>query len=169
MPKTPDELFSFLESLGIATETVAHQPVMTVEEAKAARIEHPLAGTHIKNLFLRNKKGRMWLVVVVEDRRVDLKALAALIGAGHLSFGSAERLMRYLGVEPGSVTPFGLIHDVDNVVSLVIDEAVVAGEAVCCHPLVNDKTTAIATADLLTFCRRLEHPPVVVNFDAAPP
>lgn len=169
MPKSPEELFSFLTSLAIEAQTVTHEPVMTVEEAKAARVRHPLAGTHIKNLFLRNKKGRMWLVVVVEDRRVDLRALGAQIGAGNLSFASSERLLRHLGVRPGSVTPFGIINDVEGLVSVVLDEAVLGGEAVCCHPLVNDKTTAIATADLVRFCRELDHEPLVVNFDAPRP
>src|SRR6476661_7420883 len=111
-PATPEELFARLESLGIRTRTVSHPAVFTVEEAKALRGSLP--GGHVKNLFLRNKKGAMWLVVAEEDRAVDLKALGAAIGAGRVSFGSPERLMAHLGVVPGAVTPLGLINDCDR-------------------------------------------------------
>src|SRR5690606_23175029 len=107
---TDRDLFERLEALGIETHTVAHDPVFTVEEAKRVRGAHE-QGTHVKNLLLRNKKGAMWLVVVPEDRRVDLKALAERLGVKNLSFASAERLMRYLGVIPGAVTPFGVLND----------------------------------------------------------
>ena len=98
---TPQQLFDRLAELGIAHQTVEHPPVFTVEEAKAHR--GVLPGHHIKNLFLRNKKEEMWLVVALEDRAIDLKALGEKLGAGRLSFGSPERLRKYLGVEPGSV------------------------------------------------------------------
>ena len=101
-PATPAALFARLEVLGIASRSFEHDPVYTVEEAKALRGELP--GAHIKNLFLRNKKGKMWLVTCLEDRQVDLKALGIRLEAGRFSFGSAERLMTNLGVEPGSVT-----------------------------------------------------------------
>ncbi len=94
-PTTPEQLLARLAELGIACRTVSHPPVFTVEEAKALRGELP--GGHVKNLFLRDKKGAMWLVVAEEDRRIDLKALAARLGAGKVSFASAERLMAYLG------------------------------------------------------------------------
>ena len=110
-PTTPDQLLARLAELGLTTRTVTHPPVFTVEEAKALRGELP--GAHIKNLFLRDKKGKMWLVVAEEDRPIDLKALGELLG-GRLSFGSADRLMTYLGVIPGAVTPFGVINDAGN-------------------------------------------------------
>src|SRR4030081_2796838 len=107
--QSPQQLFARLKELGIAQRTVEHPAVFTVEQAKARRGDLP--GHHIKNLFLRNKKEEMWLVVALEDRAVDLKRLGEVLGAGRLSFGSAERLRRHLGVEPGSVTPLALIND----------------------------------------------------------
>ncbi len=165
MPKTPQDLFAFLDSLGIATRTVSHVPVFTVAEARAARAGHDLEGTHLKNLFLRDKKGNMWLVVVREDRRVDLKRLAQHLGVKNLSFGTSDRLLAYLGVEPGAVTPFGILNDEGCDVAVVIDEAVLAGETVCCHPLVNSQTTAIRARDLLSFFEALGHRPEVVRFE----
>src|SRR6516162_5256861 len=115
---TPQQLFDRLADLGIAHATVEHAPVFTVEQAKTHRGEVP--GHHIKNLFLRNKKEEMWLVVALEDRAVDLKRLGEALAAGRLSFGSPERLSRYVGVEPGSVTPFAVINDTGHDVRLVL-------------------------------------------------
>jgi Ala-tRNA(Pro) deacylase len=97
---SPQQLFARLEQLGIAQRSIEHPAVFTVEEAKALRGDLP--GHHVKNLFLRNKKEEMWLVVALEDRAIDLRRLGEVLGAGRLSFGSAERLKRHLGVEPGS-------------------------------------------------------------------
>jgi Ala-tRNA(Pro) deacylase len=166
MAHTPEDLFAHLEELGIETTTVSHEPVFTVEQARAARSAIELDGVHIKNLFLRNKKKRMWLVVVEESQRVNLKELGKRIDAGHLSFGSAKRLMQYLGVEPGAVTPFGVINDTAEEVAVVLDERVANAGVVHCHPLVNDKTTAIAVPDLLRFLESCGHRPRIVNFDA---
>ena len=100
VPATAQGLLARLDELGIAAESFEHPAVYTVEESKALCGE--LEGAHIKNLFLRNKKGAMWLVTCQEDREIDLKALGERIGAGRLSFGSADRLMKYLGVLPGT-------------------------------------------------------------------
>src|SRR5262245_66414796 len=108
---SPQQLFARLDEFGLKHRTVEHAPVFTVEQAKAHRGELP--GHHVKNLFLRNKKEEMWLVVALEDRAVDLKRLGEVLGAGRLSFGSPERLRTYLGVEPGSVTPFAVINDIE--------------------------------------------------------
>ena len=154
-PTTPEQLLARLGELGIACRTVSHPPVFTVEEAKALRGSLP--GGHVKNLFLRDKKGAMWLVVAEEDRRIDLKALAARIGAGKVSFASAERLMAHLGVVPGAVTPFGLINDRGQEVRVVIDAGLLAHDPVNVHPLTNDRTTAIAPQDLLRFIAACGH------------
>jgi Ala-tRNA(Pro) deacylase len=161
IPTSPDQLFARLEALGIRTRTARHPPVFTVAEARALRGELP--GGHIKNLFLRNKKGEMWLVVAEEDRAIDLKALADKLGAGRLSFGSAERLMTYLGVVPGAVTPFALINDRQGQVKVAIDRAVLAQNPVNCHPLTNDMTTAIAPDDLLAFLAATGHKPTILD------
>jgi Ala-tRNA(Pro) deacylase len=160
-PTTPEQLLARLAELGIACRTVSHPPVFTVEESKSLR--GVLPGGHVKNLFLRDKKGAMWLVVAEEDRRIDLKALAARIGAGKVSFASPERLMRHLGVQPGSVTPFGLINDHGAEVRVVIDAGLLAHDPVNVHPLVNDQTTAIAPQDLLRFIASCGHRPEIID------
>lgn len=157
LPTSPAALLQRLDALEIATSTVHHPPVFTVEQAKALRGELP--GAHIKNLFLRNKKGAMWLVVALEDREIDLKALDRALGAGRFSFGSAERLMTYLGIEPGSVTPFAAINDREGKVQVVLDEGIFNADLVNCHPLVNDMTTAIEPKDLVRFLEAEGHPP----------
>jgi len=153
---SPQHLFAHLDALGLAHRTVDHAPVFTVGQAKQHRGELP--GHHIKNLFLRNKKEAMWLVVALEDRAIDLKRLGEVLGAGRLSFGSPERLRRHLGVEPGSVTPFSMINDPDHQVTLVLDRGLVAGGPVNAHPLVNTMTTAISFADLRRFFEATGHP-----------
>jgi len=164
LPTSPEALLAYLRELGIETRTVSHPPVFTVEQAKALRGELP--GHHIKNLFLRNKKGAMWLVVCLEDREIDLKALATALDAGRFSFGSADRLMTHLGVEPGAVTPFAVINDTDRQVTVVLDSAVLTPGPVNCHPLVNHMTTAIAAADLVRFLDSTGHPPRRLDMDA---
>jgi len=159
---SPQQLFDHLAQLGIAQRTVEHPPVFTVEEAKALRGDLP--GHHVKNLFLRNKKEEMWLVVALEDRAIDLKRLGEVLGAGRLSFGSAERLRRHLGVEPGSVTPLALINDRARLVQLVLDRGLSDGAPVNVHPLVNTMTTAMAPADLLRFFEATGHPPRWLDF-----
>jgi Ala-tRNA(Pro) deacylase len=158
----PQQLFDRLEALGIAHRTVEHPPVFTVEEAKALRGNLP--GHHIKNLFLRNKKEEMWLVVALEDRAADLKRLGEVLGAGRLSFGSPDRLRRQLGVEPGSVTPLALINDASRVVRLALDRGLTEGGPVNAHPLVNTMTTAIATDDLQRFFGATGHVPLWLDF-----
>ena len=158
----PQQLFDRLETLGIPHRTVEHPPVFTVEEAKVLRGDLP--GHHIKNLFLRNKKEEMWLVVALEDRAVDLKRLGEVLGAGRLSFGSPDRLRRQLGVEPGSVTPLALINDDARVVRLALDRGLTEGGPVNAHPLVNTMTTAIAAADLQRFFAATGHEPRWLDF-----
>lgn len=159
---SPQQLFARLETLGITLRTVEHPPVFTVEEAKALRGDLP--GHHIKNLFLRNKKEEMWLVVALEDRAIDLKRLGEALGAGRLSFGSPDRLRRHLGVEPGSVTPFALVNDDAHVVRLALDRGLAEGGPVNAHPLVNTMTTAIAIGDLLRLFEATGHAPHWLDF-----
>ncbi len=160
-PATPEVLLAHLADLGVEVETVSHAPVFTVEEAKAVRGE--LTGGHTKNLFLRNKKGRMWLVVCPEDRQIDLKDLGQRLGAGRFSFGSADRLMRYLGVIPGAVTPFGVLNDHGGAVTLVLDSSLLQIEPLNFHPLDNAMTTAIAPGDLVRFLESVDHAPALID------
>jgi Ala-tRNA(Pro) deacylase len=162
-PATPEFLFARLRDLGIDCNTVDHPPVFTVDEAKALR--GTLQGCHTKNLFLRDKKGSMWLVVCCEDRSIDLKHLALRIGANRLSFGSPERLMRHLGVIPGAVTPFAVINDRSRAVRVVIDRSMLEREPLNFHPLDNAKTTSIAAEDFLRFLEAETHPPILIDLD----
>jgi Ala-tRNA(Pro) deacylase len=162
--QSPQQLFARLEQLGIVQRTVEHPAVFTVEEAKALRGDLP--GHHVKNLFLRNKKEEMWLVVALEDRAIDLKRLGEVLGAGRLSFGSPERLARYLGVEPGSVTPFAVINDSEHKVTLVLDRGLQTDGAINAHPLTNAMTSAISLADLLRFFEATGHAPRWLDFTA---
>ena len=158
MPKTPDQLFAALDALGIEHRTVKHPPVFTVEQARALRGELP--GGHTKNLFLRDKKGALYLVVAEEDAEIELKGLHRLLGAsGRFSFGSADLLREVLGVEPGAVTPFGAINDTEGRVTVVLDAAMMEHATLNYHPLVNAMTTSIARDDLVKFLKSTGHEP----------
>lgn len=159
-----EALFARLDALGVAHETAAHPPVFTVEQARRHRVRHD--GVHVKNLFVRNKKGAMYLVTAREDAPVDLKALGRRLGAGTLSFASYERLRGHLGVEPGSVTPLAVLNDPAGAVTLVLDATLPRAEAVHCHPLRCDRTTTLRGDELVRFARDVGHEPVLVDLDA---
>jgi Ala-tRNA(Pro) deacylase len=160
MPATREHLYERFASLGLQTETRDHSPVFTVEEAQALRGEIP--GGHCKNLFLKDEKGGIWLIVCLEEARVDLKAAPAKIGSRRLSFGKPELLMEVLGVEPGSVTPFALINDKAIRVNVILDSPMMDFDLLNYHPLQNDATTTIRSQDLLTFIRSCGHNPRIV-------
>ena len=165
MPLTPDQLFRRLDALGIAHRTYRHPPVFTVAEAVALRGRLP--GGHCKSLFLKDKKAGLWLLVALEERAIDLKRLAAMLPAPRFSFGSPELLWEVLGVRPGSVTPFALVNDAACRVAVVLDRAMLDHDPLNYHPLENDRTTAIAPADLLRFIAACGHRPRLVDLDAA--
>lgn len=161
MPLTSQDLLARLAELGIETTTVEHPPLFTVEDSQALRGDIP--GGHTKNLFLKDKKGNIFLVVVEEETRVDLKSLHQPLGAAsRLSFGSAELLEEVLGVKPGAVTAFGPVNDTAGRVTVVLDEELMAHETINCHPLVNTATTAIRSADLVRFLRATGHEPLIM-------
>ena len=161
MPASRAQLFARLEELGIASFTVEHEPIFTVEQSQALR--GALPGTHTKNLFLVDKDGRMVLVVAKEDSKVDLKSLPAKLGLGRFSFGKPDRLGEVLGVEPGSVTPFALINATSREVRVVVDRALLAFDEVNAHPLENSATTRLRTEDLLRFIRACGHEPLILD------
>jgi Ala-tRNA(Pro) deacylase len=163
MPATPDDLFACLDRLGIAHRTHRHPPVFTVAESTALR--GALPGGHCKSLFLKDKKGGLWLAVMLEERRIDLKALADRLGAPRFSFGSAELLQEALGVTPGSVTPFALINDRAHRVQPVLDDEMLRHDPLNYHPLVNTKTTAVSPGDLLKFIGDCGHRPKILSLD----
>ncbi len=160
MPASRAELFVFLDELGIKTKTFDHEPVFTVEEAKAVHDDVP--GGHCKNLFCKDEKGVLWLIVALGDAVIDLKSTPAKIGSRRLSFGKPELLMEVLGIEPGSVTPFSLINDKTNRVNVILDEAMMKLDPLNFHPLKNDATTSITASDLLTFIKACGHHPRIV-------
>jgi Ala-tRNA(Pro) deacylase len=161
MAAAPADLMALLDRLGIATTTVEHAALFTVVQSRALRGEIP--GAHTKNLFLKDKKGALFMVTAEEHAVIDLKHLHNLIGAsGRLSFGQPELLLEVLGVPPGAVTPFAAINDPAGRVSFILDAALVACGVINCHPLVNTATTTIAADDLLAFLRATGHTPVVL-------
>ena len=168
MLETPQGLLARLDALRIAHRTVTHPPVFTVEQSKAIRPDLP--GGHSKNLFLKPQKaaGPFLLVVLEEDRRVSVNGLARSLGVPRVGFGSAEDLVAQLGVEPGSVTPFGLVNARPGAVRPVFDRGLMEGEWVNFHPLTNAMTTAIHPADLLRFLEGLGHVPELIDLPAAP-
>jgi len=158
MPATPDELFAYLDSLGIAHKTMTHPPVFTVGEGRELR--GAIKGGHTKNLFLRDKKGTVFLVVALENAVIELKSLHRQLGAtGRFSFGSRELMRELIGVEPGSVTPFSVINDETGRVTVVLDAAMMDYELLNYHPLVNTGTTTISREGLLKFLEATGHKP----------
>ena len=159
-------LLAKLDEMGLDTRTDEHEAVATVEEAKARG--HELPGAHTKNLFVKDKKGRVFLVTVPAEARVDLKQLHKAIGAqGRLSFGKPEQLWDLLGVRPGSVTLFGAANDEEGAVTVVIDREIADAEVICAHPLENTATTAIGREGMMRFLREHDHEPVVVDVPRA--
>jgi Ala-tRNA(Pro) deacylase len=161
MPASPESLVAFLADLGIETATVEHPPLHTVEDSRALRGDIP--GGHTKNLFVKDKKDRLFLLVLGEETAIDLKRVHEKIGAqGRVSFGSAQLLEEIWGVKPGAVTPFGAINDGAGKVRVVLDETMMRHERLNFHPLVNTRTTGLASADLVKFLRATGHEPMVV-------
>ena len=159
---SPQELLARLAALGIAAETVEHEPVFTVAESRHVKAGIP--GAHSKNLFVKDKKGRLFLITARDETAIDLKRLHGAIGAsGRLSFGSAERLRAVLGVEPGSVTPFAVANDTGRQVTLVLDASLMEHERVNFHPLINSMTTGVSREDLLAFLRAEGHEPLIIR------
>ena len=170
MPETPDSLLARLAAMGIEARTVTHQPVFTVAESQSLRGSLP--GGHSKNLFLRPARGGPGphlLAVLQEDRQVSVNALARAAGAGRVEMAPAEDLRRLLGVEPGSVTPFGMVNAPPGAVRVVLDAGLIQGHSwVHFHPLVNSMTTAIRPADLLRFLEGLGHRPELLEVPPPP-
>ena len=166
-PDPVTELFTTFDALGIAHKTYAHAPVFTVEEA--AHLYDSQPGGHTKNLFLKDRKDGLWLVVCRDTLRVDMNALSKALDAPRFSFGAAELLVQTLGVQPGSVTPFAIVNDKANKVRVVLDEGMFAFDVLNFHPLRNDRTTAIASADLPKFLKACGHDPLIATIPERAP
>jgi Ala-tRNA(Pro) deacylase len=152
-------LMDRLAELGIACPTVEHAPVFTVEDS--GELYATIPGGHTKNLFLKDAKGQLFLIVAHHGTRVDLKKLPPVIGSARLSFGRAELLEEVMGVKPGSVTAFAVMNDGAGQVRVVIDQNLMAFETINLHPMENSATTSIAREDLLRFIRAAGHTPLI--------
>jgi len=162
-PALPDDVFARLNELGIEHHSVSHRPLRTVEDSKSVRDGVP--GGYSKNLFLRNKKGRMILVTLHEDRVVNLKALGELLEMGKPSFASPQRLMKFLGVIPGAVTPLAVINDTGRQVTAILDRQLLDLHPLHFHPCDNSMTTTLGASDLLQYMRSCHADPMIVDFD----
>jgi len=145
-----EQLFRRFNELGIAASTVSYPSHRTVKEGKASRGE--MRGTFTKNLLLKDKKGRLFLIVAHEDRQFDLKSLHSRIGASRsLRFASAEQMHDVLGIVPGALTPFAVLNDEEGLVTVVVDAGLMDTEQLNFHPLVNTESTGISADDLIVF------------------
>lgn len=166
MKTTPQQLLAFLEAQNIPHETATHAAVFTVEESAALLASLPPGspggpgGGHCKSLFVKTKKGELFLVVMSGEKRLDIKALGEKLGVGRLSFCSPERLLEHLGVTPGSVTPFSLINDPDGAVQVVLDKGMLEHDQLHYHPLINSMTTLISRDGLYQFLKAVKHDPI---------
>ncbi|GJL85877.1 MAG: prolyl-tRNA editing protein [Micavibrio sp.] len=161
LPTTSGMLFENLQSLDIAYNLHNHKPIFTVEEGEPLKKDIP--GLHCRNLFLRDKKKKMFLVVAANETEIDLKSLQNLLGCGRLSFGSADRLWQYLGIRPGSVCPFCIMNDKDREVSIILDHSMMEAERVNYHPLDNAMTIGLPPSDLLKFIKNVGHEPHIID------
>ena len=150
------DIYKFLDSINVSYERFDHPAVYTVSEAK--KLSPEMDGASTKNLFLRDKKGiRHFLVVVPQDKQVDLKELSSILEASRLSFASPDRLKKYLGIEPGSVSILALLNDPEKTVEIFVDNELWNAEIILCHPLVNTSTLAITRDGIKQFLEKTGH------------
>lgn len=161
-PLSRQDLWSFLDENNIAHKTLNHAPIFTVEDG--AELKAKMVGANTKNLFLKDKSGAYFLICAQSDTQIKINKLHSHLGCKRLSFGKAEDLQTLLGVMPGSVTLFSVINDTDNKVSLILDKALLGHDIVNFHPLRNDATTAITSADMVRFADIANHPPLILDF-----
>ena len=158
------ELYALFQRHGIAYVHNTHPPLHTVEESKALRGNLP--GAHVKNMFLKDKKGQLWLVTCLEHRRIRIRDLEKEVGAPKASFGKPEVLWEALGIRPGAVSPFGLINDPGHAVRPILDRQMLEVDPINAHPLHNEATTTVSAADFRRFFEITGHDPLIVDFDA---
>lgn len=163
-PYDRDRLLAWMAERGIARTTHDHPAIFTVDEGRDLKIDMP--GAHTKNLFLKDKKGRLWLISARQDTVIDLKGAPRLIGSDRLSFGNEALMWETLGVRPGSVTALALINDVDHRVTFVLDKRLWEADIVNFHPLINTATTGMEQAAFRAFLAALGREPLVVDFGA---
>lgn len=156
LPFTSDDLFAKLKELNISYKFYEHEPIFTVAEGE--HLEASIPGLHCRNLFIRDKKKRMFLIVAANETSVDMKKMPDLLGCGRLSFGSADRLWQYLGIKPGSVNPFCVFNDKEKQVKVILDKNMMSAELVNYHPMDNSMTIGITPQDVVSFLDAIGHP-----------
>lgn len=167
LPTTPAHLLGIFDAVGISYEIHHHEPIFRVEQGLHLKASIP--GLHCRNLFLCDKKKTMFLVVVANDTAIDLKKLSDLLGTGRFSFGSPDRLFKYLGIYPGAVCPFTVINDKNHEVNVILDGYMMKADIVNYHPLDNAQTVSLSPADLLRFFEHTGHKPKILDLSAAAP
>lgn len=167
LPTSPEMLLDSLKALNISYELHHHEAVFTVAESDAIDAEIP--GTHCRNLFLRDKKKKNFLLVLQNATDVDIKKLPEVLGSARLSFGSSDRLWEHLGVRPGSVCPFSVVNDTDNQVAIFLDKSMMETEIVNYHPLLNTMTVSLTPNDLIKFIESTGHEAHIVDLSNAKP
>ncbi len=167
MPTSPEALLKYLDDLDINYELYHHEAVFTVAEVE--KVDGKIMAHHTRNMFLRTKKKKNYLVTLSHDTPVDLKKLENLIDAKRFSFGSSDRLMETLGVYPGSVTPLSVINAKSENIIIILEEKMMRADCVAFHPLINTMTVTLSPADLLKFMDDLGHKVSVVDFSNVAP
>jgi len=163
----PETVLQLLADSGIDHHVVSHPPLMTVEDSK--RLRGDIDATHVKNLFLRDKKRNYFLVTTREDAFIDLKELRNSLGAsGSLGFASEERLWEVLAIRPGAVSPLALLNDRDNAVRFFLDQELSHAAMIAVHPLINELTVVMPTSDLLRLIAAEGNPATLIALEGAP-
>jgi len=162
MPISRQELFDYLDGQNIAHNTLEHDPIFRVEDSLDIKAKRP--GANTKNLFLKDKAGRFFLICAQSDSQIRINKLHPILGCKRLSFGKTEPLFELLGVTPGSVTLFSILNDAKHQVTLILDAALLNHDIVNFHPLLNDATTAISSSDMIAFAKATGHEPVILDF-----
>ena len=167
--KTEQDLYDYLNEIGVHHETVGHKPCFSVAESE--EVDKQIDAVATRNMFLYDKKKNYWLVTLEARQPVCLKKLRHVIGANQrLSFGKEEVLWQMLGVKPGSVTPFALINQVEEkTLKFVLDKNLIEAEKVAFHPLRNDKTTVVTALDFKEFVASSGVEMQVVDFSLVEP
>ena len=156
-----EDLMRKLDELSIKTQVHSHAPLMTVEDQK--QHSHLLPGAHCKNLFLKDKSKKFWMITALDDTAINLKIVAAQLGSGKFSFAKPEEMLKILGITPGSVSPFALINDTSNLVTFVLEKRMLEHSHQNFHPLRNDRTVTIASDDFLVFLKSIKHEPMFLD------
>ena len=167
LPVSAQDLLGLLQELDIQVQLYEHTPIFTVAEGEYLKADMP--GVHVRNLYLRDKKKKNFLIVAANETEIDLKKLSDHLGAARFSFGSDDRLWEHLGIRPGSVNPFTVINDPGNQVALYLDATMMEAEIMNVHPMDNAKTVGIAPKDLIKFLDHIGHTYSIIDLSPASP